>query len=499
MNDAIELINHRLYEKPLLMDPQRLQPFLLSQQSMNALKNSYFVQEPSTEKKRFTVTNEGVAILPVKGVLVHGSVSPLERLFGLSSYDDMMADVEDAVTDPQVKGLLLDVDSPGGEASGMFELADLIYSSRDLKPMVAFAREEAFSAAYGIASAAQHVVVTRTGGVGSVGVIAVHLDISQRNEDAGLHYTLIRAGKYKAESNSLEPLSDHAQESIQNEVERIYGLFVDTVSRNRRMPAEAIRDTEAQVYWGPQGINVGLADAVCSPSEVLTTCLVNVAEKGQGFFGKNDDVNSSRHQITHSCQEQLSGGPIMTNAIQHQITQQPNPSQGATRRELVSQQTTAPSAQAESDATQSPQQQTSPAAEVATHEGNEPANPPQVQPQPQPQEASSPSIPAPAEEQSGSSPNHQALIEKARQKLQEDHRRIAQLCRLAEKPEWAATFIEEGKTPEQVQQALFDLKARESDALSLTSHVAPDAGLGIKPRIDSEAIYEERRKKMVEA
>lgn len=133
--------------------------------------------EMARSQKPYLVTPEGIAVIGVSGTLVK-KASWLDSASGLQSYESIRADFQDAIGDSRIQGILLDVDSPGGEVGGLFDLADEIYNARAEKPCMAIADDDAFSAAYAIASSAQRLFVTRTGGVGSVGVIALHLDQS---------------------------------------------------------------------------------------------------------------------------------------------------------------------------------------------------------------------------------------------------------------------------------------------------------------------------------
>jgi signal peptide peptidase SppA len=215
------------------------------------------------------VTPEGIAVIPVFGTLVKRA-GPIEAASGLTSYGELETAILDAATDPAVRAILLDVDSPGGEAAGVFDLADLIYEARSLKPVWAVANEEAFSGAYAIASAAERVVVPRTGGLGSIGVIALHVDRSARDAMEGTRYTTVYAGARKNDFNPHEPLSGDALGALQAEVDRVYGLFTDTVARNRRLSANAVRATEAGLFFGEDAVAAGLADEVGTMREALT-------------------------------------------------------------------------------------------------------------------------------------------------------------------------------------------------------------------------------------
>lgn len=207
---------------------------------------------------------EGIAVIPVYGTLVQ-KLGTLRPYSGMTGYDGIRRVFLTAVNDPEVKGICLDIDSPGGEVAGCFDLVDLIYAERGKKPIHAILSENAFSAAYAIASAADKIYVPRTGGVGSVGVIVIHCDWSQRIKDDGLKVSIITYGNRKAESNPYVLLSDEAKEAIQHDVDEMGRLFVSTVSRNRGLSETVIRNTQAACYLAAEGVQMGLADVVASP------------------------------------------------------------------------------------------------------------------------------------------------------------------------------------------------------------------------------------------
>ena len=166
--------------------------------------------------------------------------------------------------DPSVRGVILDVDSPGGEVGGLFDLVERVSAIKAVtnKPLWAVANEGALSAAYAIASTADRLYVTRTGEVGSVGVVAVHVDESGADAKAGLAWTFVFAGESKIDGNAHEPLSARARATIQADVDHLYAQLCGLVAGNRRLTNEAVRGTNAAVYRGELAIRVGLADRV---------------------------------------------------------------------------------------------------------------------------------------------------------------------------------------------------------------------------------------------
>ena len=211
----------------------------------------------------------GIAVIPIHGTLVK-RVLGMEAASGLTSYGGIAQEIDAALADPLVQGILLDIDSPGGEASGSFELARQIRHAATQKPVWAVANDAAYSAAYALAASAQRLIVTETGGVGSIGVIALHIDQSAKDAQEGYRYTAVTAGAHKNDFSPHHPLSDEAKAELQAEVDRLYGLFVEHVTAMRSLNADAVRATEAGLYFGANAITAGLADAVSSFETALT-------------------------------------------------------------------------------------------------------------------------------------------------------------------------------------------------------------------------------------
>jgi signal peptide peptidase SppA len=217
-----------------------------------------------------------VAVIPIHGTLVRRTVG-LEAESGLTSYASLTAQLDAALASPEVAAILLDIDSPGGESSGVFDLADRIRAATQVKPVWAVANDMAFSAAYALASAASKVFVSRTGGVGSIGVIAMHVDQSAKDAQEGVRYTAVFAGDRKNDLNPHQPISDQAHAQLQAEVNRIYGLFVEMVARHRSLEPAAVRDTEAGLFFGQAAVGIGLADAIGTFDDALAQLLESLS------------------------------------------------------------------------------------------------------------------------------------------------------------------------------------------------------------------------------
>jgi signal peptide peptidase SppA len=259
------------------------------------------------ERKDYTVTSDGIAIISVAGSLVRRS-SWMDAASGLSSYEEIEEEFVDAATDPEIKGILLDIDSPGGEVSGVFDLVDEMYSQRGSKPIVSIANDDMYSAGYAIGSVADQIFVTRTGGMGSIGVIAAHLDLTAYDEKEGFKYTFIYAGERKNDLNPHVPLSSEVEDDLQEEIDRLYDMFCSTVARNRGMSLEDVQATEAAMYFGPNAIQAGLADQIGTRGDALATLSRAIADPAQRLLsmtGKKSRTHLTKSEVSKMAETVL--------------------------------------------------------------------------------------------------------------------------------------------------------------------------------------------------
>jgi capsid assembly protease len=267
----------------------------------------------------YYLTNSGVAVVQVHGSLVQRG-GMLESASGMTGYNRLGTMITAAFRDPSVRGVVLEIDSPGGEVAGLLDLSAMVAGAD--KPVYAHANELAASAAYWLASSADQVFAPKTGMLGSIGVVMLHADRSRQNERAGVSYTPIFAGARKLDGSSMAPLSEEARASAQARVDEIYSMFVSHVADARGITEQAVRDTEAGVFSTQEAVRLGLAD--------------DVATLGETIQAMTDDLNSGR--LSKS-----SYGRAAANA-QHQqeqmtmtekTTAAPNPNAAATEAQLA--------------------------------------------------------------------------------------------------------------------------------------------------------------------
>ncbi len=385
----------------------------------------------------------GIAVIPIYGSLVKRTVG-LQVESGLTSYASIADQIDGAVTDPGVSGIVLDIDSPGGEAAGVFELSRRIRAAGAKKPIWAVANDAAFSAAYAIAASAERLFITETAGVGSIGVIALHVDQSARDATDGLRYTAITAGEHKNDFSPHEPLSVQAHASLQTEVDRLYAIFTDQVAQMRGIKVQAVRSTQAALFFGEDAVKAGLADGVLSLEAAIS-----------------DMKNQLRTSRLRSPSLSVLAGPALARAS-------PQSACDTTPIQLLL-----------TKETSMPQENTDPiihpAPEASAAVGA-------AAPVPASPVAAAPALPATA-----ATPESLAkLISEARkdgaqtatQQLQQSVQAIAEMCLIAGCPDRAAQFIAAGKTEMEVRRTLIEARAANSDALGIQSTLPASSGTG---------------------
>ncbi len=232
-------------------------------------------REPSAEDKAVAIeaarrqatpiaSPGATAVIPIYGVISHRAHTVQDVSSTGTSSELLLRSFRSAIENPAVTSVVFDIDSPGGSVFGIQELADEIAAARGSKPIVAVANSQAGSAAYWIAGSADEIVVTPSGMVGAVGVIAMHQDRSKAAEAEGVKRTIISAGRFKAEGNPYEPLSDEARAELQKSLDLYHDTFVKSLARGRKVSQTAVRETfgEGRMVHAAAAVERGMADRI---------------------------------------------------------------------------------------------------------------------------------------------------------------------------------------------------------------------------------------------
>lgn len=222
--------------------------------------DSFWSEDNWASSLRPYVVVDGVLQIPIQGTLLNRFPFQLGRW--ATGYDYIERAIVRGMDDPEVFAIALVIDSGGGEVAGCFELVDKIFDMRGQKPIRAFSADHAYSAAYALASVADEIIVTRSGGTGSVGVVTAHFSFEQALKNMGVEVTFTHAGKHKVDGNPYQKLPKEVKARIKARVDKIYGVFTSTVARNRDMEEDDIRGTEALTFDAEESTQNGFADRI---------------------------------------------------------------------------------------------------------------------------------------------------------------------------------------------------------------------------------------------
>lgn len=276
---------------------------------LDQLAQTYGFKE-SMREKPFAYAN-GVAVIPIHGTLLNRFNYSWSYVTG---YNFIRWQLNAALDDDDVETIVFDVNSPGGEVAGCFELAEDIRKATEIKPILAVIDALSASAAYMLTSPCTKIYLTPSGRAGSIGIIAMHVDESKMLENWGLKVTLIFAGKHKADGNPFEPLPDDVREAVQASVDKAYGQFVELVARNRGLDSQSIRDTEARVYRADDALEQKLVDQIQTPSEAVAAFLGELG--GDDPFTTEDEnmSNAAAPAATAAAPAPVAAAPVVDQA-----------------------------------------------------------------------------------------------------------------------------------------------------------------------------------------
>ena len=244
-------------------DPEQAQQKFMEQRRTELCEAYGF--HSAKQEKPFAFAN-GVAIIPFSGSLINR----FGQSYGwITGYNFISRQLALAMGDDDVKLIVGDFNTYGGEAAGCFERSDEIFNLRGKKPMIAVIDSNCYSAGYALASAFDKIYCTPTGGVGSIGVVALHVNMGKMLDKWGIEMTFIHFGEHKVDGNPYESLSPAVKKNIQTGVNKSGEAFVSLVARNRNLEATAVKATEAACYRADEAMSLGLIDAIATPSQAV--------------------------------------------------------------------------------------------------------------------------------------------------------------------------------------------------------------------------------------
>jgi len=261
--------------------------------------------------RSYQITN-GIAVLPVSGTLVSKTRS-LQPYSGMTGYNGIIARLQQAMSDPGVDGILLDMDTPGGMVAGAFDCADIIARMRDIKPIWALANDMNCSAGQLIASAASRRLVTQTARTGSIGVMMAHSNYGAALKTQGVEVTLIYSGDHKVDGNPYEKLPKDVRDDFQTRIDATRRMFAEKVAAYTGMSVQSVLDTEAAVFSGQESVDAGLAEKLVNNTDALNVMRESLNKRKTISPGGNmEKVTTASAAAADSIQATASAEPTNT-------------------------------------------------------------------------------------------------------------------------------------------------------------------------------------------
>lgn len=208
------------------------------------------------------VMRDGVAVIPVRGPIMRYA-NLFTQVSGATSLETLATDFGQAVANPAVKAIVLEVDSPGGMAAGISQFAAQVRAASKVKPIVAYVSDMGASAAYWIASAAPTVVISDTARVGSIGCV---MQAMRSGEDG-----TIKVISSQSPLKQARPDSESGQRLYQQMVDQQAQVFVEAVATYRGVTPERVMSDFGQgfVLVGAAAVAAGMADRLGTLESII--------------------------------------------------------------------------------------------------------------------------------------------------------------------------------------------------------------------------------------
>ena len=299
----------------------RTEPWAITQDCLNSIiemaeaenETPQTIAEKLADHKDGTYSVEmrgGVAIIPVHGPLFKRS-SFMSWIMGSGTYQEMALDFSNAINDPAVKAIILDIDSPGGEASGVSEFADMIRAAAGEKPIISYVGGTAASAAYWIASAADEIVIDDIALLGSIGAVIGISDYREKDAKSGIkRYEIVST---QSPDKRIDIATEHGQSKMQARVDAFAQVFIEKVATFRKTDYDTISKDygRGDMLVGQAAVDAGLADRTGSFEG-----LISELSKDESQYGIQNSASGGNFKMENASMYLTSNAPAAENQQQ---------------------------------------------------------------------------------------------------------------------------------------------------------------------------------------
>ena len=234
--------------------------------------------------------SDKIAIIPITGIIM-----PSEITVGFYSKgtdpDTIINFIKKANQNKKVKGIILEINSPGGAVVASKEIAEAVEQSE--KPIVALIKDIGTSGAYWVATSADSIVADELSLTGSIGVTASYIEVSKLFDEYGITYQPLKSGKYKDIGSPLKPLTTEEETILQKKLDKIHSIFIKEVAKNRNLPESTVKQLATGIYFlGEEAYNHKLIDHLGNKELAIniTKNLANIEEAKLITFKKERTI-----------------------------------------------------------------------------------------------------------------------------------------------------------------------------------------------------------------
>lgn len=259
-------------------------------------KAAYEAHAPSGAANAYAASKE-IAVIQVLGP-IFPRANLMTMVSGATSISKMQAQFKAAMEDPNIGGIILNVDSPGGEVTGVSEFAQMLFEARGKKPITAYVPGMAASAAYWLASAADEIVAADTAEAGSIGVVAAYSDDKEAQKKKGI--TTHEIVSSQSPNKRPDISTPEGRKQIQTVVDDLASIFVSTVARNRGVTEDHVLENFGQggMFVGARAVERGMVDRVGTFEQVVQSFEAKMKDKEDQLFNGGYMPNANANPST---------------------------------------------------------------------------------------------------------------------------------------------------------------------------------------------------------
>lgn len=265
-------LSKEILSKPQLITQEKFEEIAEYLENRNSA-NDFQLEKFEREREKEGVVYEGnkeTGVLKIYGPLTYREPMGIAALCGdVPSYESILRDAAKLCKDPDIKNIVLDIDSGGGQAYRCFSTARQLRKMADDngKKLITYCDGMAASAAYALGAASHEFVINPDAEAGSIGVVIRLASNNRQVKESGVDVKYIQAGASKTPFDEEGDYKADFISGLQGRVDKLYDKFIEHVATMRNIDPQVVRDTEAKVFDAEEALELGLVDSIMEAEE----------------------------------------------------------------------------------------------------------------------------------------------------------------------------------------------------------------------------------------